>query len=705
MRFIPLLSFMLVCQSLAAQQTSQTLNAGKGRFRAAVVKVDITPEDPRMLLGYQARKSIGVHDHIYHKIVVLDDGATQFVLVSTDICLISPSEYDKVATQLKRQTGINPSNLWWTVTHTHSAPEVGVPGLLGTFLGERYHHPVDSAYTASVEQKLIEGIKEARKKLVPARLGAGWGFSQANINRRALDIDGKSSLGLNPDGAVDRHIGLLRIEKEDGTLLTLIANYPIHGTVLGGENLQISGDAPGIVSEYVEQQTGVPVLFINGAAGNLAPIYSVYPNPQAGHLGQFRVLVGDRIIDANKKISSTTDQVQLSAGSLIVETPRKPGLIDWPSDLDNYTRRNNAGINMVRLPLRFLKINEDIAIWSAPVELFCEVANEIRERSPFPYTFYFGYGNGWLGYLPTESAWQHGGYETTVSPYTPAAAKDLTESVSGYLQGEMKSLPDRAKGRIDVTDARQDSAAFPWPEGKRAAVSLSFDDARESQVIGGTDLLDQYDIKATFFVVPSAVAKQLQGWKKAVVNGHEIGNHSLSHPCTGNFSWSRKNALEDYTLRKMRNELLECNKRIEALLHVKAEVFAYPCGQKFIGRGAQTRSYVPLVSKIFLLGRGWMDEGANDPSYCNFGQLTGVEMDGKNFDQILPLLEEARKNGQWLVLGGHEMGDAGEQTTRLGMLRQLAEYAKDPANGIWIAPIGTVAKYIQNQKLKSQKRL
>ncbi|MDN3654020.1 polysaccharide deacetylase family protein [Ferruginibacter paludis] len=250
----------------------------------------------------------------------------------------------------------------------------------------------------------------------------------------------------------------------------------------------------------------------------------------------------------------------------------------------------------------------------------------------------------------------------------------------------------------EVTNAQLDSAVFSWPEGKQAAVSLSFDDARESQVIVGTNLLDLYDIKATFFVQPSSVIKRLEGWKKAVANGHEIGNHSLTHPCTGNFSWSRKNALEDYTLKNMRTELMECNKLIEELLHVKAEVFAYPCGQKFVGKGANTKSYVPLVSKMFLLGRGWMDEAANDPSYCNFAQLTGVEMDGKNFDQILPLLEDARKNGNWLVLAGHEMGDSGEQTTRLAMLKQLAEYVQNPANGIWIAPMGTVAKYIQKQK-------
>jgi len=246
--------------------------------------------------------------------------------------------------------------------------------------------------------------------------------------------------------------------------------------------------------------------------------------------------------------------------------------------------------------------------------------------------------------------------------------------------------------------AQQSGATFSWPQGKQAALSLSFDDARESQVIVGTNLLDQYGIKATFFVNPGGVEKQLEGWKKAVASGHEIGNHTLTHPCMENFSWSRDNALEDHTLKAMRKEMVDCNKRIEELLHVNAEVFAYPCGQKFVGRGVPTKSYVPLVAKLFLLGRGWMDEGPNDPLYCNFAQLSGVEMDGKTFNQILPLLEQAKKNGQWLVLAGHEMGDAGEQTTRLSMLKQLAEYVQNPANGIWIAPMGTVAKYIQDQK-------
>jgi len=411
--------------------------SGQG-FRAAVVKIDITPADSQMLLGYQDRKSTGILDHIYHRIVALDDGKTQFYLVSTDICEFSPSIYDEVAAKLEKETGINPINFIWTTTHTHSAPEVGPAGLEAVFLGERYMHEVNAAYTAMVERTLIEGIRKAKQDLAPARLGMGWGFSQANINRRAIDIDGQATLGLNPDGAVDRRIGIIRIDKPDGSPLVLIANYPIHGTVMGPDNLKISGDVPGVVSEYVEQKIGAPVLFINGALGNLAPIYSVYHDAESGHLGQFRILLGDRILEANRKITVTTQEVTLRIGSSVLETPRKSRL-GWVPYLESYSRTSKSGTNFVRLPIRFLKINEDVAIWCAPLELFCEISNEIRDRSPFPYTFYFGLSNGWLGYLLPEAEYKFGGYEPSVTPYSPAAARDLTEAVIGYLQGEMKS--------------------------------------------------------------------------------------------------------------------------------------------------------------------------------------------------------------------------------------------------------------------------
>jgi len=400
-----------------------------GAFRASAVKVDITPKNPQWLMGYGARQSTGVHDPIFHRIAALEDGTTQFYLVSSDLCLFSPSVYDAFAKQLEKQTGITARQVWWSVTHTHSAPEVGPPDIYKVLLG-RSDHEWDRQYNDLVVGSLIQGIKDSRARLEPARLGIGTGMSMANINRRARDVSGAISLGLNPDGPVDRQIGLIRLERLNGSLIGLIANYAMHGTVMSGQNLQISGDGPGTVAAYVEEKLGAPMLYINGAAGNIAPIYSVYPDPKSGHLAQFNVLLGDRILEAGRNLGGSTSDVALWVGEKMIETPRKSGL-DWPAELSRYAAAGPAGA-MVRLPVRFAKIN-DTLLWAAPVELFCEIATRVRNESPFPRTFYFGYTNGWFGYLPTAQAFGEGGYEPKTSPFTAQAERDLTEAVITFV--------------------------------------------------------------------------------------------------------------------------------------------------------------------------------------------------------------------------------------------------------------------------------
>jgi len=409
------------------------------QFQASVVKKNITPSNSKYLLGYGERMSSGVLDSLYHKVVIFDDGNSRYYLVSTDVCVISPSEYDRVANMLQSKLGIDPKSFWWTATHTHSAPEIGPPGLPEAFMGERYKHETDTAYANFAANVLVSAIEEGIASLVPAKLGVGWGHSMANINRRARDIDDVAFLGLNPDGPVDRRIGILKIRrKSDESLMTLIANYPIHGTVMGGANVLISGDAPGVVANYVEEQLGVPLLFINGAAGNLAPIYSVYPDSKSGRLNQFRRLLGDKILAAQEKITHYEEDMTLKVGELIVESPLNQGLV-WPKDLDAYIRHQTNGPSLIRVPVRFLKLNEEIGIWGSPLELFCEIANEVRDASPFPFTFFYGYTNGWLGYLVTDEELTYGGYEPSVSPFRPTAGNAFRDAVTGYLQGELKS--------------------------------------------------------------------------------------------------------------------------------------------------------------------------------------------------------------------------------------------------------------------------
>ncbi len=251
-----------------------------------------------------------------------------------------------------------------------------------------------------------------------------------------------------------------------------------------------------------------------------------------------------------------------------------------------------------------------------------------------------------------------------------------------------------------VLPVQETQTLFHWPAGKRVAVSLSFDDARVSQIDVGVPLFDKYGAKVTFFVNPPNMEKRLDGWKKAAAQGYEIGNHSRSHPCTGNFTWSRKNDVEDFTLAAMAEEMDNANRDTERLLGVKPATFAYPCGQKFVGRGVETKSTVPLVAQRFLAGRGFRDEAANDPAFCDLAQLLGVSSDGMSFEDMKKAVVTAEKDGGWLVFAGHEIGSPAYQTTETATLEQFLKYAKDPANGIWLDTVKSVAKYIQAQRAK-----
>ena len=171
----------------------------------------------------------------------------------------------------------------------------------------------------------------------------------------------------------------------------------------------------------------------------------------------------------------------------------------------------------------------------------------------------------------------------------------------------------------------QTRTAFHWPEGIEMAISLTFDDARLSQIDKGIPILNSFGVKATFYVNPDGMLKRVDGWKEAVSNGHDIGNHSVKHPCSCNYYWSKENALEDYTLSRM-------------------------------------------------------------------------SMDGKSFENILKLIEEARENGSWLILAGHEMDNSGSHTSLLSTIESLCRYASDPENGIWIDHVTNVGRYVRTQR-------
>lgn len=202
--------------------------------------------------------------------------------------------------------------------------------------------------------------------------------------------------------------------------------------------------------------------------------------------------------------------------------------------------------------------------------------------------------------------------------------------------------------------------------------------------------------------MPGAVENRLEEWRGAVASGHEIGNHSLTHPCSANFTFSRNNALEDYTLERMEGELTGAQTRLHERLGVTPTTFAYPCGQKFVGRGAAAQSYIPLVAKHFIAGRGFRDERHNCPAVCDPTQLYGYDFDGVAFSEVKRRIELAAEEGGWLLLAGHEVGAPGVgQTILEDTLHEICRYCGDGSNGIWLDTVAAVADYVLKQRVES----
>jgi peptidoglycan/xylan/chitin deacetylase (PgdA/CDA1 family) len=241
---------------------------------------------------------------------------------------------------------------------------------------------------------------------------------------------------------------------------------------------------------------------------------------------------------------------------------------------------------------------------------------------------------------------------------------------------------------------------FQWPGGFKCAVSLTFDDGLPSQLKVAVPLLDRYGVKATFYVNPSGGdwAERLKPWRKVSEEGHEIGNHTLSHPCSCNYPFSAGRCLEEMTLEEIEADILEAQRRLEAVAAGgRVETFAYPCYESYVGRGAGRRSYVPVVARHFLAARGGGDPPwSNDPLLCDLHYLWSWPADKLTLAEMVGLVEMAAAQGRWAIFTFHGVGGDYLQVEE-GDLRALLEYLEGRSDA-WVAPVAQVAAYVAGRR-------
>jgi peptidoglycan/xylan/chitin deacetylase (PgdA/CDA1 family) len=127
------------------------------------------------------------------------------------------------------------------------------------------------------------------------------------------------------------------------------------------------------------------------------------------------------------------------------------------------------------------------------------------------------------------------------------------------------------------------ASATEWPNGAKAAVVLTYDDALTSQLDHAIPLLDQSGFKATFFLANVKQA-DIARWRAAAAEGHELGNHTIFHPCAAaNFPADPRYTSEAYTVPSMLKEIQQQNVLLTAIDGKPRHGMATPCGQSVAG--------------------------------------------------------------------------------------------------------------------------
>lgn len=144
-----------------------------------------------------------------------------------------------------------------------------------------------------------------------------------------------------------------------------------------------------------------------------------------------------------------------------------------------------------------------------------------------------------------------------------------------------------------------------WPKGK-TAISLSYDDSLHSQLDNAVPALDKYGFYASFYISPMSEAFQerLEEWRMLSVQGHELGNHTLLHSCSGslpNRDWVESDRdLDTQSAKSVVNEVRLANVLLQALDGETQRTFTIPCGDLLAGG----TNYVELIKDDFLAIKG-----------------------------------------------------------------------------------------------------
>ena len=377
----------------------------------------------------------GVHDDLYARALVLDDGHRSIAVLSVDAigydnAILGPDRNftAELRSRIANRTGLSPEGVMLSATHSHSTPET-----LG-LTPFRETEGIQDWLEGHLET-LASTVTEAWEKRVAVRAYAGvTRVPGVARHRRILLKDGSLNRGgalpqpaAAGPWAIDEALTVLYLETPTGQPQAVMVNYAAH-PVVAMLLPPVSADYPGALAASVEAGlNGATCLFVNGACGNVNSIHVTTGFDDVSRIGRTlgRATL-DEIARMKKRPPICSARVAYNTEPLELDARPCPSL----ASAEKAAARNPSFENRLALRLARKLAEGPLQVevqamalgrlrWAAlPGEVFVETGLAIKQAGAW---FVTGNANGWVGYFPIHRAYEEGGYEVVAGPWSRVA--------------------------------------------------------------------------------------------------------------------------------------------------------------------------------------------------------------------------------------------------------------------------------------------
>jgi hypothetical protein len=380
---------------------------GYGSFGRRLLFPDVLGRYPH---AFWLKPSTGQRDPLAARALVLEGDGARVTWLTLDVVAVDQTLVRAIAGRLGPDAG----TLIVSASHTHSGPGGYVASTVAGFLTmDRFDAVVHEAIVAAA----VAAVRLAESARAPARVGVAT-------------VDGPPIIASRLGQPLDRELIVLSLRRPEGAPVAAVWNFGIHGTMLGGRNLELSGDVIGVASQEVERTLGVPALFVPGALGDVSPArHGLASLPAAGAELAAAVLEGWKAAAplARTTLAVRTTTVPLTAPYVSLRNC----LGDW------VPRRLGMRLgDMFPQQAVVTAVSLGDAAWVVvPGELQTALGRRLKGsgRALFDAVFVAGVSNDYLGYFVTAADYDRPAYVTCASVYGPDAGDRVTERAIDLL--------------------------------------------------------------------------------------------------------------------------------------------------------------------------------------------------------------------------------------------------------------------------------